>query len=417
MKKKITHILILFSILIALFACLLGWLVLSGKICPHPEFMAETVTADCIHGGGIRYICKICNYKFEEISTPPTGHKLDKMVVSPTCSAEGYTIFYCNCGYNYRSEYTTPTKHQLKKEDYLPTCTEQGYTKYSCTSCSYSFASNYLPPLGHKFKETVVLPTAKEAGYTDYICDCEYKYRGNYIYYSDILESAYTKNTHVLARGIDVSRWNHMIDTATGDYLPLDWKLIKKAGYDFVILKAGSTKSGIEPTFSMDYRDAKAAGLDVGVYYYTYASTISEISKDAELLKALLKEKKFEYPIYLDIEDSSLSSLGKNYLSAMCEEFLCSLQKSGYYVGLYTNHAWLTTILDTARIVTLFDIWYARYPLSEKPTWNEEKYGKQLGMWQFSESGKISGINGSFDFNYSYKDYTSLMKKWHLNGY
>jgi GH25 family lysozyme M1 (1,4-beta-N-acetylmuramidase) len=101
----------------------------------------------------------------------------------------------------------------------------------------------------------------------------------------------------------------------------------------------------------------------------------------------------------------------------MCEVFLCTLQENGYYAGLYTNHTWLTTILDTARMVTLFDIWYARYPLSEKPTWNEEKYGKQLGMWQYTESGKIDGLEGSFDLNYAYKDYKEIMQKWKLNGF
>ena len=237
------------------------------------------------------------------------------------------------------------------------------------------------------------------------------------MYYSDILESAYTDNTAVLAKGIDISRWNHQIDTATGEYIPLNWKLIKAQGFDFVILKAGSTKSGIEPTFEMDYKDARAAGLQIGAYFYTYASTVEGILRDANSLLLWLDGKQFEYPIYLDIEDPTLSSLGKNHLSKMCESFLCKLQESGYYAGLYTNHTWLTTILDTARMVTLFDIWYARYPGTSAPSWNEEKYGKQLGMWQYSESGVISGISGSFDFNYSYKNYSELMKKWKLNGF
>ena len=101
----------------------------------------------------------------------------------------------------------------------------------------------------------------------------------------------------------------------------------------------------------------------------------------------------------------------------MCVGFLEVLQRNGYYAGLYTNHTWLTTILDTARIVTLFDIWYARYPGTTVPTWNEEKYGKQLGMWQYTQSGSINGLDGSFDFNYVYKDYSETMKKWALNGY
>ena len=186
---------------------------------------------------------------------------------------------------------------------------------------------------------------------------------------------------------------------------------------DFVILKAGSTKSGIEPTFLMDYEGAKAAGLEIGAYFYTYSTTVAGITHDAEMLLLWLEGKQFEYPIYLDLEDTSLSGLGKNHLSAMCEAFLCKLQQNGYYAGLYTNHTWLTTILDTPRMVTLFDLWYARYPLTERPVWNEEKYGKQLGMWQHTESGVLEGIDGYFDLNFSYKNYAEIMKKWELNGF
>jgi GH25 family lysozyme M1 (1,4-beta-N-acetylmuramidase) len=186
---------------------------------------------------------------------------------------------------------------------------------------------------------------------------------------------------------------------------------------DFVIIKAGSTKSGIEPTFAMDYEGARAAGLEIGVYYYTYATTIEGIRADAEALMTYLDGKKFEYPIYLDLEEPTLEALGKNYLSDMCEAFVVTLQENGYYAALYSNHNWLTYILDSAKIFSLYDVWYARYPLSEKPTWNEEKYGKQLGMWQYSESGTLEGFSCPFDMNYAYKDYSEIMKKWGFNGF
>ena len=135
------------------------------------------------------------------------------------------------------------------------------------------------------------------------------------------------------------------------------------------------------------------------------------------MLLTWLSGKQFEYPVYLDLEDPSLSGLGKNHLSNMCVAFLEELQKNGYYAGLYTNHTWLTTILDTAKMVSLFDLWYARYPGTAAPVWNVEKYGRQLGMWQYTQSGSIDGIEGDFDFNYVYKDYPETMKKWGLNGY
>ena len=127
--------------------------------------------------------------------------------------------------------------------------------------------------------------------------------------------------------------------------------------------------------------------------------------------------KSFEYPIYFDLEDPSLVSLGKSELTKLCETFICSMQKNGYYSALYTNNNWLKNILDTARILSLFDIWYARYPLTDVPVWNEEKYGKQLSMWQYTQTGEINGIEGYFDINLCYRNYPEIIKKWGLNGF
>ncbi len=388
-----------------------------SEFCAHSHFDTLVIDANCVQSGKTVYTCTRCGYSYDADPTPPTDHNLKSVKVDPSCAVSGYTLYYCDCSYSFRSDLIPPSEHKLVKETFSPTCTEQGHTSYSCANCDYHYESDFKEPVGHSFSCEVVRPTAISAGYTHYTCECSYSYKGDYVYYSDILESAYTDNVDVLARGIDVSRWNHQIDAASGEYIPLNWNAIKAQGFDFVILKVGSTKSGIEPTFEMDYAGARAAGLEIGAYFYTYSTTVSGISKDADMLLLWLDGKQFEYPIYLDLEDPSLSTLGKNHLSSMCETFLCKLQQNGYYAGLYTNHTWLTTILDTARMVTLFDLWYARYPGTSVPTWNEEKYGKQLGMWQYTESGSIQGIEGDFDFNYCYKYYGALMKKWGLNGF
>jgi len=167
----------------------------------------------------------------------------------------------------------------------------------------------------------------------------------------------------------------------------------------------------------MDYLGAKEAGLDVGAYFYTYSSTVDGIMQDVSFLLTYISEKTFEYPIYFDLEDPSLISLGKAELTTLCETFICSMQKHGYYSALYTNNNWLQNTLDTSRILSLFDIWYARYPLTETPVWNEEKYGKQLSMWQYTQTGEIEGVEGYFDMNLCYRDYINIMKKWKLNGF
>ena len=418
MRKKIIPASIIFiSVLTLVFGTVFILSESHNRLCPHSSFNAKKIEPTCSVGGKTVYTCNSCGYTYDADPIPPTDHSFCSIEISPTCQAQGYTLFYCECGYSYRSDFSAPLSHETVSEVFAPTCTEQGYSLYRCLNCDYSYKSAYVEPLGHDFSTSTVRPTATSAGYTHYVCECSYEYKGNYVYYSDILESAYTDNVDVLARGIDVSRWNHQIDTASGEYLPLDWQTIRASGVDFVIIKAGSTKSGIEPTFEMDYAGARAAGLEIGAYFYTYSNTVESISDDADMLISILRGKQFEYPIYLDLEDPSLTALGKNHLSLMCETFLCKLQKNGYYAGLYTNHTWLTTILDTARMVTLFDLWYARYPGTSVPTWSEEKYGKQLGMWQYSESGTIAGIEGNFDLNYAYKHYGDLMKKWGLNGF
>lgn len=418
--KKILLIIISALFVASLFVCVIFGMALYSMgfgECLHQSFTSTVAQPSCTEQGHTLNECVECGYEYISAVTSPTGHTLKKLISPPSCSREGSTLYYCECGYSYISDRQPPLDHSLKCRTVAPTCTEQGYLLYECDACDYSFKSGFCEPIGHSFKAQRVLPTSTRAGYTTYTCECSYSYVGDYVYYSDILESAYTENTRVLQRGLDVSRWNHQIDPASGEYLPLDWQKIKSEGFDFVIIKAGSTKSGIEPTFERDYAGAKAAGLCVGAYFYTYSSDAEGILKDAKMLLTYLEGKQFEYPIYLDLEDPSLEGLGKNYLSNMCVTFLEELQRNGYYAGLYTNHTWLTGILDTAKMVTLFDIWYARYPGTSLPAWNEEKYGKQLGLWQYTQSGVIDGIDGSFDLNYSYKDYAALMRKWGLNGY
>lgn len=376
----------------------------------------EVFAPDCEHEGYTLYKCN-CGYEYRSEYIIPLGHDLDSKISHPTCLTEGYTEYSCKrCEYSFKSDYTLPLGHDLKGNTTPPTCDKEGYTDYACLSCDYAFRGDYIAPLGHSFKEEITRPTILAAGYTRYTCECSYTYADNYIFYSDILENAYVNNSDVLAKGIDVSRWNHELNLKN-EYIPLDWAAIKASGVDFVILKAGSTKSGIEPTFEMDYEGARAAGLEIGIYYYTYATTVEEIKKDAEDLLTWIVGKQFEYPIYLDLEDPSLEGLGKNLLSDMCEAFISALQAEGYYAGLYANHNWLTYILDSQQMLSIYDIWYARYPLTEEPVWDEEKYGKQLGMWQYSESGTIEGFDCAFDLNYAYKNYKEIMEKWHLNGF
>ena len=417
--KKSLKLLLFTLILISIIALTASFFILKkiNSVCSHESITVSTVLPTCTSEGCTVHSCNTCSYRYTTDPTSPTPHKYIERIIPPTCASEGYTLYFCICGDFYLGEDIPTLEHSFTENLIAATCSEGGYTERSCLSCGYSVKELTSSPTPHTYTSTVFLPTSLEAGYTEHICACSESYKDSFINYSEILDGPYLEESTVLAHGIDVSRWNHQIDTASGEYLPLDWQKIKSAGFDFVILKAGSTLSGKEPTFEADYADAKAAGLDVGVYFYTYSSTVDGIKNDVSALLSYLSGKVLEYPVYFDLEDPSLTSIGKDALTELCEVFICSMQKNGYYSALYTNNNWLRNILDTSRILSLFDIWYARYPLTDAPVWNEEKYGKQLSMWQYTQSGEIAGIDGYFDMNFCYRDYINIMKKWKLNGF
>lgn len=443
--------------------------------CPHAEMSSSKVDPTCEEQGYTLWQCSDCDYSYQVDFVPSTEHVLIDSIVDPTCTKEGYTIHACKCGYSYKGVFTEPIDHVYRDTIVPPSCESEGYRLHTCETCGESYKTEILSAIGHSLEATKSIATCTEAGYTRYDCDncdlvyytdvitplghdfattyclhptltergkiseicrnCDMKFT-NYLFYPDVYPGARVQNTEVLFRGVDVSVYQHK-QKADGTWLPLNWGALKSAGMEFAILKAGSTPrtneqgkplGGIDPVFEMNYRDAKAAGFALGAYFYTYATTEEELLADIELLLGWLEGKQFEYPIYFDLEDVSLSNVDKETLTEFCLTFVNELRKNGYYGALYTNNDWLTKKLDTEVIKSSMDIWYARYPEDRKSR-NEplpvsvsyswaEKYGDQLGLWQYTDYGVIDGIDGiKFDFNYTYKDYPSMIKRLCFNGF
>ena len=394
--------------------------------CTHGSMTSNVVAPTCESEGYTEHVCADCGLSYKSEFISPTGHTLHASKHSPDCSSEGFTHYECACGYSFDTDLKSPLGHSFNKTVHSPTCTMSGYTNYVCSVCSLSFSSDFVSPSGHDFSTSTTNPTCDTTGFTHYSCGCGYEYIGDFVHYSDIFKGAYADSGEIVARGIDVSKWNHQL-LSDGSYAPLDFSKVKSAGFDFVILKIGSTPrvssatgktlGGIEPTFEMDYAAAKAAGLDVGVYFYTYSSTPEDIKADAKLVLEWLDSRKLEYPVYLDLEDSSLMSLSREELTDLCVSFISDIQSARYYGALYTNNNWLVSYLQSDKVTFLFDIWYARYAGVEE--WDEKKYGNHMCMWQYTQSGIIPEISDTtnFDFNFAYKDYPSLMKKIGYNGY
>lgn len=203
--------------------------------------------------------------------------------------------------------------------------------------------------------------------------------------------------------GVDVSKYNGYPD----------WAKAKQSGAQFAILRLGSGYGGgyIDKTFEYNYRECKKAGIGVGVYVASYLNISSEIDMT---LKAL-KGKQLEYPVYFDVEDFSLS--GRSYTNTQLTNYAvryCSeVERAGYYVGIYSNKAFLDSRLYWERIKK-YDIWIAH--------WNKGvNYAGKYGMHQYTNKGQWRGIastgEGGVDTNWCFVDYPSLMKKLGINGY
>ena len=201
-------------------------------------------------------------------------------------------------------------------------------------------------------------------------------------------------------KGIDVSHYQGVID----------FQKVKNAGVKFVIIKAGYGKYEYQkdPCFEKNYKNAKAAGLDVGAYWFSYAKTANEALQEAKACVSVIKGKKFEYPIYFDLEGESLTA-GKTVCSEMCRIFCNALEDAGYFAGIYISRSPAQTLLDDT-CKTRYALWLAEYS-------SKCNYSGTYGMWQYSSTSKVNGISGNVDMDYCYVDYPSKIKSAGLNGF
>ena len=209
----------------------------------------------------------------------------------------------------------------------------------------------------------------------------------------------------VFQQGADLSKFNRNVNM----------KLAKQNGMDFVILKAGSGYSGEDPKFQQNYRNAKAAGLNVGAYWYSYAVNVEEAKEEAVRYLKILGKKQFEYPVYLDFEDPSQRRIPTKTKTDMAIAFMSILEKNGYYTGLYSSGSWINNQFEKERLKD-YDIWIAHWHVTRPNCFTPD-----YGMWQFTNKSKIKGVpdtgEGGVDMNYSYKNYPKIIKNAKLNNF
>ena len=210
-----------------------------------------------------------------------------------------------------------------------------------------------------------------------------------------------------MIKGLDISTYQEGIN--------LD--VVANAGYKFLILRAGFTGWGTGESYNKDnqfetfYSQAKAKGIPVGAYWYSCADNYQKGVNEANYMyNNCLKDKNFEYPIYIDVEEPRWQTGKKDGVTQAINGFCETLEAKGYYVGIYASD--ISGFKDKMNISQLgdYDKWVARY--GSTPT-----YVSNFGMWQTSSSGRINGYNGNLDTNEAYKDYPSIIKGAGLNGF
>ena len=205
-------------------------------------------------------------------------------------------------------------------------------------------------------------------------------------------------------RYIDVSRYQGTID----------WAQVAAAGYKGAMLKTVSTNHKlskradglyIDPTFEANYKNAKAAGLDVGVYYYTYATSEAMADAELSLLRQAVHGKELTLPVTVDVEDNELKPMSTIDLTNLTAYALEQVEKMGFYAQLYTYTSYANAKLDMERLAGRWDVWLADY------TGKTPKVSFKYNAHQHTSKGAVPGISGNVDLNVTTLNYPKIIRK------
>lgn len=192
--------------------------------------------------------------------------------------------------------------------------------------------------------------------------------------------------------GVDVSTYN-------GD---IDWAAVKADGVSFAMVRLGfrgygeSGKLALDDQFLKNIQGAAAAGLDVGVYFFSQAITVDEAVEEAEYVVDALEGYPITYPVVFDLENVDYDTARTDGLSVetatqVTQAFCQRVAQAGYRPMIYGNVAWMMDCIDLTQL-TEYDLWLAQY--QSTPT-----FPYQFAMWQYSHQGSVAGIEGNVDLN------------------
>ena len=200
-----------------------------------------------------------------------------------------------------------------------------------------------------------------------------------------------------MLKGIDVSKHQGKID----------WQKVAKAGIDFVMIRAGygKYKAQEDNQFKANITGAFSAGLPIGIYWYSYATSSADAAEEAKVCLSIIEpyKDKIRLPVFFDQEyEQGIKAASKEVRTACCNTFISAIQKAGYESGLYCSYDWITNMVDEVKGYK----WIAQYA-------SQCRYSRsKLWAWQYSSSGTVDGISGRVDLDAGYFEITQPKDGW-----
>ena len=190
--------------------------------------------------------------------------------------------------------------------------------------------------------------------------------------------------------GIDVSKYNKDIN----------WEDVRASGIEFAIIRIGyrGSSSGVlvvDPYFMKNLQGAKAAGMKIGVYFFTQAVNVTEAVEEASAVTTLVSKEDLQLPVFMDVESSGgrADGVDAGTRTEIINAFCRTLENAGYRAGVYLNKRWYETKIDSAALGD-WKLWLARYKASEP--------GIRCDCWQYTSKGSVDGVIGNVDLDINY---------------
>lgn len=229
--------------------------------------------------------------------------------------------------------------------------------------------------------------------------------------YAAATKNKYTGKTYAHAPKFANCEIVHGVDVSKYQGLKINWTKVKADGIDFAFLRIGHSwwasdangniRLGSDESFETNYRNARAAGVAVGVYYYSQATTVSEAHKESAYVLKLMRERSLDLPIVFDSESPTSSRLykanvSKAKMTKIAAAFCKDVTDAGYQAMIYGGLTKFNTKLDAVTLAKTYPLWFARYNTNTY-------YNGPYTFWQYASGAKVNGISGTVDVNFWYK--------------